>query len=240
MKLYLIRHGDPDYVHDGLTAAGKREAECLAGRIAPMDIREYYVSPLGRARDTAAPTLALAGREAVTLDWLQEIAIPVIRPDGPGLVPWDWLPQDWLADPLLLSPEHWKEHEVFREAHVGEFCDEVIAAFDAFLAEHGYERDGLLYRVRRPNSDAIVFFCHLGVSCLLLSHLLHCSPMILWHGTALLPTSVTTVCTEERRPGIAAFRATALGDVSHLYANGVEPSFACRFCEEYGNGDRID
>ena len=29
-------------------------------------------------------------------------------------------------------------------------------------------------------------------------------------------------------------------DVSHLWAAGVEPSFAARFCEVYGNGDRVD
>ena len=44
----------------------------------------------------------------------------------------------------------------------------------------------------------------------------------------------------ERRPGIAVFRAAAIGDVSHLYAAGQEPSFAARFCEVYGNGDRVD
>ena len=57
MKLLLIRHGDPDYEKDNLTEVGKREAALLAERIAPMDITEYYVSPLGRAQATAAPTL---------------------------------------------------------------------------------------------------------------------------------------------------------------------------------------
>ena len=57
MKLLIIRHGDPDYEHDDLTEVGKREAQCLAARIAPMKVREYFVSPLGRAKATAAPTL---------------------------------------------------------------------------------------------------------------------------------------------------------------------------------------
>ena len=38
MKLLLIRHGDPDYVHDDLTEIGKREAELLSGRIAPLPV----------------------------------------------------------------------------------------------------------------------------------------------------------------------------------------------------------
>ena len=74
MKLLFIRHGEPDYAHDTLTEKGWREAELLAGRIAPLDVRQYYVSPLGRAQDTARPTLQKAGRTAVTLDWLTGLA----------------------------------------------------------------------------------------------------------------------------------------------------------------------
>ena len=241
MKLLLIRHGDPDYEHDGLTETGRREAEALAPRIAPLEVRDYYVSPLGRARATAAPTLAAAGREAEVCDWLQEFSIPVRRPDrADSPIPWDWLPQDWLREERFLSPTAWREVPLFREAGVGEAYDRVTAAFDALLARHGYEREGLLYRVREPNEDRLVFFCHFGLSCLLMSHLLNCSPMVLWQGLAMAPASVTTLNSEERRPGFAQFRAAAVGDVSHLYVKGMEPSFACRFCETYGNGDRID
>jgi probable phosphoglycerate mutase len=41
--------------------------------------------------------------------------------------------------------------------------------------------------------------------------------------------------TEERREGIAQFRMLSFGDVSHLYAGGVEPSFSGRFRECYTN-----
>ena len=242
MKLLIIRHGDPDYAIDGLTEIGRREAEALAGRIAPMEITEYFVSPLGRAKATAEPTLRKAGRRAVECDWLREFSIPVKRPDVDGLsrVPWDWLPQDWLADPRLLAHDRWRENEIMRNADVGGAYDRVIREFDALLARCGYEREGLLYRAVQPNTDTLAFFCHLGLGCVLMSHLMNCSPMVLWEGTALPPSSVSVFHTEERRPGLAAFRAASIGDVSHLYAAGLEPSFAARFCEVYGNGDRID
>ncbi len=242
MKLLLIRHGDPDYEHDSLTPTGRREAGLLAERIAPLPIREYYVSPLGRAKDTAAPTLRKAGRTAVECDWLREFDVSVRRPDRGGLspVPWDWLPQDWLADPRFLSAEHWTENPVFREAGVGEAYQRVVAAFDELLAAHGYVREGLLYRVERPSSDTLAFFCHFGLSCVLMSRLMNCSPMILWHGLAMAPSSVTVFNSEERRPGVAVFRASEIGDISHLWAAGQEPSFSARFCETYGNGDRVD
>ena len=243
MRLLLIRHGDPDYVNDSLTETGFHEAEYLAERIARLNVAEYYVSPLGRAMDTAAPTLRKAGRRAVICDWLQEFSIPIRRPDKHGemsRVPWDWLPQDWLRDPQLLDPTIWCRNSVLQESNVGKEYDRVIMEFDSLLAKHGYVRDGLNYRVENANSDTLVFFSHFGLCCVLLSHLMNCSPVILWHGICMAPTSVTTIYTEERRAGIASFRAQSIGDISHLYAKGAEPSFAARFCEVHGNGDRID
>ena len=243
MKLLLIRHGDPDYVHDDLTEAGQREARLLVPRMEREDVAAFYLSPLGRAQATARPSLQALGREGVVCDWLQEFSIPVLRPDKEGElshVPWDWLPQDWLADPRLLDRDRWRENEVFSAAGVGPAYDRVAAAFDALLASHGYVRDGLLYRAERPNAGTLAFFCHFGVACVFLSHLMNCSPMVLWQGLCMAPASVTTVYTEERRPGLAAFRAASVGDVSHLYAEHVPPSFAARFCEVYGNGDRVD
>ncbi len=243
MRLLLIRHGDPDYIADGLTPTGRREAELLADRIAPMDIAEYYVSTMGRAVETARPTLEKAGRTAAACDWLREFSIRVHRPDRGGelsYVPWDWLPQDWLKDPILLDRERWFEHEVFAEMDLKSAYDRVIAEFERLLAGHGYVRDGLCYRVERAGSETLAFFCHFGVSCVLMSRLMNVSPMVLWHGLSMAPSSVTTIYTEERRPGIASFRASSVGDTSHLYVRGQEPSFAARFCEVYGNGDRID
>ena len=55
MKLMLIRHAEPDYAVDSLTEKGRREAELLSRRLARIpDISGIYVSPLGRAQDTAA------------------------------------------------------------------------------------------------------------------------------------------------------------------------------------------
>ena len=55
MRILLIRHGDPDYVNDTLTEKGRREAALLAKRAVSMNMGECYKSPLGRAKDTAAP-----------------------------------------------------------------------------------------------------------------------------------------------------------------------------------------
>ncbi|MBR1759047.1 MAG: histidine phosphatase family protein [Lachnospiraceae bacterium] len=242
MKLVFVRHGDPNYAIDGLTEAGQQEAALLAPRIAAMDVKEFYVSPLGRAKKTAAPGLALAGREAVECEWLREFYCgPIARPDNPASnCCWDWLPADYYADSRLLDVNHWFENEVMQKAHVKEEYDRVTGEFDKLLAAHGYVREEYIYRPVKPNEDTLVFISHFGVSSVLISHLLNCSPMLIWQGMVAPPASITTLATEERRPGIASFRINAFGDTAHLYAAGVAPAFAARFCETYGNGDRED
>ena len=111
---------------------------------------------------------------------------------------------------------------------------------DKLLACHGYVREGNLYRAENPNRDTIVLFCHFGLECVLLSHLLGVSPMVLWHGACALTTSVTTLITEERRPGVAIFRLNGFGDISHLNAAGVEPSASARFCETWDDETERD
>lgn len=239
MKLLIVRHGDPDYAIDSLTPTGWQEAELLSRRLTRLDVSAFYCSPLGRARDTASLTLKALDREAETLPWLREFAAQVQRPDRivPGIA-WDWLPQDWTVEKRFYDREHWWENDRFTAASVKEEAEWVWQGLDELLARHGYRREGECYRAEQPNQDTIVFFCHFGVECVLLSHLLGISPMPLWHGTCALPTSVTTLTTEERRKGIASFRMSAFGDTAHLYAAGREPSFSARFCETYENWDQ--
>lgn len=235
MRLVIVRHGDPDYIHDSLTEKGKKEAELLSERLSQMDIDEFYQSPLGRAQLTASYTLNKMNREAETLDWLREFDPRILRPDRllRKSVAWDWMPEDWSGDVRFYDYDHWFDHPVMKKGNVEERYKWVCDNFDAFLKEHGYEHEGNYFKVIDGNHKTIVFFCHFGLECVLLSHLLHISPMPLWHGLAAAPTSVTVVNTEERRKGIASFRVSQFGDISHLYVANEEPSFACRFAECY-------
>lgn len=236
MKLLIVRHADPDYSVDSLTEVGWKEAQALCDRLSKLEVKDFYVSPLGRARDTASVTLKAMGREAQVCQWLREFWPPVQKPGQERLsIAWDWIPQQWMEEPLFFDREQWGQPEVFQNGKVAQAAQEVFSGLDEILAVHGYVRDGLHYRVEEPNEDTLVFFCHFGIECVLLSHLLHISPMPLWHGTCAAPSSVTVLTTEERRKGIACFRMNTFGDTSHLYAAGMEPSFSARFCETYDN-----
>lgn len=233
MKLLIVRHGDPDYSIDSLTPTGWKEAELLSRRLSRENIAAFYCSPLGRARDTAAATLEALGRTAEILPWLREFSPVVQRAGYDDNIAWDWMPADWVCRDYFFHKDSWMEAPEFRKAEVYQEYQWVCDSMDALLAGHGYRREGNLYHVERGNQDTLVFFCHFGLECVLLSHLLNISPMPLWHGLCAAPTSVTSLVTEERQEGIACFRMNVFGDTSHLYAAGRSPSFAARFQEVF-------
>ena len=236
----LIRHGDPDYTIDSLTEKGWKEAEFLSEKIAALDVRDFYVSPLGRAKDTASCTLKKNGRTATECKWLREFDVKIRRPDlhGEKIIPWDWLPQDWTKIENFYSFDRWWDNDILREGKMKEEYDWVTQNFDKVLAEHGYVREGHYYRAEKANEDTLVFFCHFGVSCVLISYLLSISPLVMLQNFCAAPSSVSTIVTEERRKGIASFRMSSFGDISHLYAHQEPPAFAARFCETYDNKEQ--
>lgn len=255
MRILLIRHGDPDYEHDTLTARGREEAQLLVPRLEKECIGDCYVSPLGRARDTAEPSLKALGKTAAVMDWLQEFpakldingsdwlqrAYPDTRrgTDGrfaPRIV-WDMLPGALTREPAFFDPEGWRRTEPALHSDLNEVYDRVTQGLDSLLAQYGCQRTGTHYTTEQGCAQTIAFFCHFGVSAVLLSHLMNVSPFVLWHSLCMAPTSVTEVVTEEREKGIVYFRALRIGDLSHLYAAGQAPSFSARFCEVFENAD---
>ena len=239
MKLLIVRHADPDYSIDSLTETGWKEAKALTKRLEQMNISAFYVSTMKRAQDTASFILDSKHATAEIHPWLREFGHRLQKPYEDRLaVPWDWLPEIWTKEPKNYDLDRWSDTELFRLAELPEQYRWVTEGFDEILARHGYEREENCYRVVEANEDTIAFFCHFGLECVLLSHLLHISPMLLWHGVCAAPASVTTLVTEERRKGIAHFRMTAFGDTSHLYAEGMEPSFSARFCETFDRHDQ--
>ena len=242
MRILLIRHGDPDYEIDGLTEKGKREVALLAKKLSKEKIDKIYSSPLGRARLTAAPTAEALGLEVEILPFMREFSAKLI--ELPYLsapeIPWDILPSHINKQTAVYSPSDWQKTPFIENSEVFEEYKSVCESFDALLARHGYEREGYNYKVTRSHHETIAIFCHFGVMAVVMSHLLNCSPYSLWQHTCALPSSVTTIYTEERREGIALMRATGFGDISHLYAEGEAPAFAARFCECYGDPERHD
>ena len=255
MRILLIRHGEPDYVHDVLTQKGQREAQLLSRQLVREHIEDFYLSPLVRAQETALPTLQACGKEGETLPWLREFTTaldlnkyPEFRsffpdsapaPDGSYIRPilWDMIPAALVSDPSYLSTDNWKNSPLVRKTDAYDRYTQVGRGLDEILARYGYERDGQLYRTAQGTDKTIAFFCHFGVTCVMLSWLFNISPFLLWHRTVSLTTSVTEINSEEREKGIVNFRLSRFGDISHLTAAGEQPSFCARFCSVYENKD---
>ena len=245
MKIIFVRHGEPDYAKDSLTENGWREAECLAGRISKWQVTDFYCSPLGRAKDTAAPTLKKMNREAVTLDWMREFSYLIDDPiTGRHGVPWDFVPSYWSGNLLMTTGTDWVDAEIMKQnPEIKSQFQNVCKNLDEFLASYGYIREQNFYLVpemeerfisqtvapgnvrtidRLPdesNEPVIVIFCHLGITCLVLSHLLNIPFPLLTHGFFLPPASITIVSSERRWGKEAYFRVQTMGDVHHLLAN---------------------
>ena len=242
MRILIIRHGDPDYELDSLTEKGKREARLLAEKLKKENITAFYTSPLGRAKETCLAVASAVGREKelVTLDWLREFDCNVRFPSGrEHSIPWDMLPEEWKDEKTLYTQE-WYDHPCYQGSALKTAYLSVTESLDQLLAKHGYRREGALYRAEKPNRDTIALFCHYGLECVLLSRLCDIPAPLLWHHFVALPTSVTTLYTEERRADKAVFRCAGFGDIGHLYAGDEPPSFSARFCEMYDSDERHD
>lgn len=235
MRLVFIRHGDPDYTRDTLTAKGWREAEALVPRFQEMPMREIYCSPLGRAQDTAAPLLRAVHRRPTIRPWLQEFFYCIADPNtGKPRIPWDFMPDFWTNIPQLYDKDNWAKHPIMQTGPVEEAWHTVCCGLDTLLAENGYIREGGLYRAESSSRDTLVFFCHLGVQFVMLGHLLGIAPPVLWQGFYVAPSSVTTLESEEVIPGRAYFRLRCLGDTQHLSDAG-EPVSDAGFFGLKGN-----
>lgn len=234
MKLMFVRHAEPYYAIDSLTKKGHREAQLLSQRLCKLNVKAFYTSPLGRAKETARYTLEQLGREATVLPWLAEFRGRCPDPEtGKHRIPWDFKPSVWLDEKPLRDMEQWLTHPLVSGGDVAHIWQETTQGIDALLAEHGYVRDGQLYRVHDNQPDTIVLFCHFGIMMACISHLLGISPLNLWQGFSAQPSSVTTLITEERIKGEVVWRCMQLGDLSHLYAGDEPYSTAALYPECY-------
>ena len=241
MRILLIRHAEPDYSVDSLTPKGRVEAELLSRRLVRYDVRDFYVSPLGRARDTAAYTLEKLNREAEVLPWLAEFRGRCINPlTGRKGLPWDLPPRLWSSLPGAYDAYSWTEADLFAGSTVPEIWKETTDGADALLARYGFRKDGPVWRSDSNSRDTVALFCHFGISMAFAGYLTDISPLVLWHRTLALPSSVTELVTEERVPGEVSFRITRLGDITHLESAGEKRSTAGLFPECFTGIDSTD
>ncbi len=226
MLLYILRHGDPDYEHDCLTEKGKKQAAALADRLAVHGLDQIYCSPLGRARETAAPTAAKLGLPVTVLDWLSESLAAkrfwVDYADGHG----SWVYQQNGANLRVGDDAHfadWKNANGLESLDRDHCFDEISPASDAFLESLGYKREGNIYRIVKPSDERIGVFCHEGRTMTWMPYMLQIPPHVWWAHFAYSHTGITVIEFCNEASGITVPRVLCWSDLSHIYHDGDLP-----------------
>lgn len=218
MRLTFIRHGEPAWTVDGravddphLTARGTEQAARLAEHLGDLSCDEVLVSPLCRARETAAPLLEVLGLEAGEAAWAAEIAAPA----------WEGAPEDQVtrafadgrARPMDEQWDGIPGGESFRDFHV-----RVTAGLTATLAERGVRPVGPgspLWEVDAPGLHVAVV-AHAGTNAVAIGHLLGIDPVPWeWERFVTRHSSVSEIAPYDTA-GSCAFSLLRLNDVEHL------------------------
>ena len=229
MKLYIIRHGDPDYENDCLTPLGRRQAEALAKRFAVHPPDKIYSSPLGRARETALPTCEILKKELEILNWTSESAayeqMSVMEGESSR---WCFAQQNtnYKNNRTIRFYDDWiQAHNEFQTASVSACIERIGKRSDEFLESFGYKRDGCIYKIVSPSEESIAVFCHQGFGLTWLSHLMQIPPHIVWGTFDISHSGVTMFHFENYANGITAPRCLMLSDLSHILRCGLPMRF---------------
>ncbi|MEY4067969.1 MAG: hypothetical protein RLZZ332_305 [Actinomycetota bacterium] len=218
MHLTLIRHAEPEWVRDGLsqdnpplTARGHRQARRLADRLEAEHFDHVYVSPLLRARQTAAPILDAQRRGEVIEPWLEEIRSPI----------WQGSPADkaeaaYREEKNRPAAERW--HGLVGGEAVSDFTKRIHRGANEFLAERGIyriEHELPVWHIEEPG-DRLAFIAHAGTNSVFICHLLGLAPTP-WEWERFVIGHATVSRLEALRLGDGyTFSLTRLADNSHL------------------------
>ena len=221
MEIVLIRHGEPEWVREGLTVVdppltdlGHRQAALLAEALGREQFDEILVSPLVRARQTAAPLLEALGRPEAIDPWLEEIRDPV----------WHGTPAEKAAEAYAelrgrKAEDRW--HGLRGGESMRDFVARIRAGATQFLADRGVvraEMDLPVWKIAEPGAR-IALIAHAGTNSVTIGHLLGLDPTPWeWDRFVLGHTSISRVEAMELEDGYS-FGLSKLSDVEHLAAD---------------------
>jgi probable phosphoglycerate mutase len=178
VEIILIRHGQPEWVREGLnvvdpplTDLGHRQADHMAEALADEEFDEVLVSPLTRARQTAAPLYERLGREERIDPWLEEIRDPGWH--GTPAEKAEQAYQEMRSRPI---DDRW--HGLDGGESIRAFTERIHAGATVFLSGRGVERldhELPIWSITEPGRR-IVLVAHAGTNSVTICHLLGLQP----------------------------------------------------------------
>ncbi len=235
MLLFYVRHGEPIYNPDSLTALGQRQAEAVAKRLALYGIDEIYSSTSNRAIMTATPTSRILNKNITTLDFCNEANIwsfLTVKESG-GNPRWCYQSDKFLelfySDEIYYLRDSWYEHPAFDEYNFKDGCEKLKKSCNEFLLSLGFERnnDGT-YNVVKPNSNRVALFAHEGFGMFFLSNLLNIPYPLFCSRFGLNHSGMTVISFDESKKVTTPYLLTLSND-SHLYKEGLPTKYNNEF-----------
>lgn len=225
MLLYLIRHGDPVYETDSLTERGILQAEAVAKRIAASGINRIYTSPMGRAKQTAAPSCRLLGLSAEIEEWSHEVEDERLTPYPDGKLKSITALQNTILREngnIELPYSRSLECTGINQSNINVAIDRIENGGKNFLERLGYREENGVYRILKPNEDRVALFCHAVMTRIWLSCLLHIPIHTMWASFAPTHTGVTVLHFKNNGDGFTAPKCLCFSDTSHLYSERLD------------------
>ena len=225
MLLYIVRHGDPNYEVDCLTERGKLQAEAVGKRIFDSGINQIYSSPMGRARETAAPACRLLGLPCQIEEWAHEVEEERLTPFPDGeLKSVSVVQNTYYREKGAIDLPYDKAFEApgFSTSRMDQATARIEAGGRDFLERLGYKEENGVYKILRANEDKVALFCHTVMGRLWVSRLLHIPIHLMWAGFQMTHTGVTVIEFKNNENGVTAPYCRCFSDMSHLYAAGLD------------------
>ena len=172
MRLFMIRHGEPNYVDDCLTETGRKQAAAATERLALESLDEIYSSSNGRAQETASYTAKAQGLPVTVLDYMHEISWGGEGVPANGHL---WTLGDWMIneEDFDFAHDDWREHPYFKNNTATKDYDYVTAQFDKFMKKQGYIHEGSRFLCTTDERKNVAVFSHGGSGACVLSSLLN-------------------------------------------------------------------
>ena len=201
------------------------QAEAVGKRIAASGINEIYSSPMGRARQTAAPACRLLNLPCHIEDWAHEVEEERLTPEPYGkLTSVSMIQNTYYRENGGIELPYDRAFEAvgFRYSDMKTATERIAAGGRDFLERLGYKEENGVYKILRKNEDKVALFCHTVMARAWLSTLLHIPIHLMWAGFQMTHTGVTVIEFKNNENGITAPYCRCFSDMSHLYAEGLD------------------
>ena len=225
MRLFLVRHGHPDYRNDCLTELGHLQAEAVGERLKNEKIDKIFSSPMGRARQTAEYIAKHHNLEVVNLDFMHEITWgPKGGTPNGAYNPWEVVTRRVNEGAPVINA-HWQTKGPLSDNLVCDIIDNIGAESDKWLADLGYVREGDYYRVGDVKYDCVVVTSHGGSSCGLIARLLNLPFSFMCASIKISMTGITVIEFSDEKGRLCSPVLTLLNDDSHARGLSIENKY---------------